>query len=33
MLADILWLLSVARKVSDYRVDQDRLKEIREKYE
>ena len=33
MLIDILWLLSVVRQVSDYRIDYDRLKEIREKYE
>lgn len=33
MLKDILWLLTIVKQVSDYRLDKEKLKEIREKYE
>jgi hypothetical protein len=33
MLNDILWLLTIVKQVSDYRIDNEKLKEIREKYE
>ena len=33
MLKDILWLLTIVKQVSDYRIDNEKLKEIREKYE